>query len=147
MKNVVIPPVFVFLSLVLIFLFYFKLPILNVIPFPANLTGILIIIFGFSMMGKARMLFKKYKTNLDFNISSYLVTEGIYSKTRNPMYLGMFLFLLGIAVCFRNLISCIIPFVFLLTIRIIFIPKEENLMTERFGQEYQHYKKSVRRWI
>ncbi len=98
-------------------------------------------------MGKAHDLFKKYKTTLYFNESSHLITDGIFSKSRNPMYIGMFLFLLGTAVCFMNLFSLITPFIFLTAVNLIFIQKEEKMMAEKFGDEYLRYKSRVKRWI
>ena len=98
-------------------------------------------------MGKARDLFKKHNTKLAIETSSSLVTEGPYSKTRNPMYIGMFLLLLGIAVCFANLLSMLTPLGFILAIHLIFIPKEEKLMHEAFGNQYLEYKGKVKRWI
>jgi protein-S-isoprenylcysteine O-methyltransferase Ste14 len=147
MKNIFIPPVFVVLSLILIVLFYFIVPEYNKVPFPQSLAGIVIIFIGFMLMGKTWDLFKKYNTTLDFEKSAHLVKEGVFSKTRNPMYIGMFLLLLGLAICFRNIFSLIVPFGFLLIIQLLFIPKEEKLMLGEFGQEYLDYKKKVRRWV
>lgn len=147
MKNILIPPVFVAISLILIIIFYLTLPRLNFIPFPYNISGVIILITGFAIMGKAHDLFKKYKTTLYFNESSHLITDGIFSKSRNPMYIGMFLFLLGTAVCFMNLFSLITPFIFLTAVNLIFIKKEEKMMAEKFGDEYLRYKSRVKRWI
>ena len=105
MKRLFIPPVFVFISLCLIVIFYFLFPGYNWIQFPYNFFGVLIAFSGFVIMGKARNLFNKYKTTLDFDKSSHLITEGIFLKTRNPMYIGRFLFLSGISICFMNLFS------------------------------------------
>jgi protein-S-isoprenylcysteine O-methyltransferase Ste14 len=147
MKKIIIPPVFVLFSLIIIILFYLLFPDFNLIPFPFNLAGLAVAFAGFFMMGQARQLFKTHETTLDFTKSSALVVEGIYSKTRNPMYIGMFLFLFGVAICFRNIFSCLVPFVFITLIRIIFIPNEETLMTAAFGDEFVNYKNRVRRWI
>ncbi|MBN2820093.1 MAG: isoprenylcysteine carboxylmethyltransferase family protein [Bacteroidales bacterium] len=102
---------------------------------------------GFTIMGKSRDLFKKQQTTLDIKESTALITEGVFSRTRNPMYIGMFLLLLGIAVCFMNLFSILAAFCFLGIIRIVFIPKEERLLTSVFKQDYLDYKNKVRRWI
>jgi protein-S-isoprenylcysteine O-methyltransferase Ste14 len=147
MRKILIPPVFVLLSLILIIAFYFKLPAYNWIPFPINLLGIIVSISGFILMSKARMLFKKHKTTFTYKTSSQMVTDGIFSKSRNPMYIGMFLFILGIGICFRNVFSSISAFGFLAAIQFISIPFEEKMMEDTFGQEYVDYKKSVRRWI
>jgi protein-S-isoprenylcysteine O-methyltransferase Ste14 len=147
MKKLVIPPVFVLLSIILIVLFYFILSEYNRIPFPVNLTGVFIAFAGFVIMGKSRDLFKKYNTTLDIKKSSFLIKEGLFAKTRNPMYIGMFLFLLGAGVSFRNVFSVITSFGFLLLIQCYFIPKEERLLSETFGEEFSDYKQKVRRWF
>ena len=147
MKKILIPPVFVLLGLLLIISFYFIFPHLNYIPFPVNLIGIVFMFFGFLMNSEAWELLKKYETPHSFEKSVVLVNEGIFKKTRNPMYIGMFLLLLGSASCFGNLISILIPFLFLVIVRIIFIPFEEKMLEEIFGKQYQEYKKQVRRWI
>jgi|GEM_PF-4331134 len=88
MKRLFIPPVCVFISFLLIVSFYFLLPGYNLILFPFNLAGLLIAFFGFVIMGKARDLFRKHKTTLAIKRSSFLITEGIFSRSRNPMYAG-----------------------------------------------------------
>ncbi len=50
-------------------------------------------------------------------------------------------------VCFSNLFSMAVPFGFVLAIQLIFIPKEEKLMADAFGNKYFEYKKRVKRWI
>ncbi|HBL74981.1 MAG: hypothetical protein A2W90_06580 [Bacteroidetes bacterium GWF2_42_66] len=147
MKKIFIPPVFVFISIFLIVFFCFLTPDFNWIPFPFNFCGILITFSGFAIIGKTWELFRKNKTTLLIKTSSFFITDGIFSKTRNPMYLGMFLLLFGVAVCFTNLFSIITAFSFLLLMHFVFIPKEEKLMFETFGDEYLDYKKKVRKWI
>jgi len=147
MKKLFIPPVFVLISLILIILFYFIIPDYNLISFPYNLSGVLISFTGFFIMGKVQELFKKHKTNLAINVSSYMITEGVFSKTRNPMYIGMYLFLLGTGICFMNMFSILVSFGFLLIIHFAIVPTEENLMKNTFGQLYLDYMKNVRRWI
>jgi protein-S-isoprenylcysteine O-methyltransferase Ste14 len=147
MKKLFIPPVCVFICLLLIAAFYFLLPRYNLVPFPVNLAGGPIAFFGFVPMGKARDLFRKHRTTLAIERPSCLVTEGIFSKTRNPMYAGMFLLLFGVGICFGNLFSIITAIGFIFTMQFVFIPEEEKLMHGAFGPEYLEYKKKVRRWI
>lgn len=147
MKKLFIPPVILLLCFLLIILFFFLLPDLNLVPFPYNLSGIIVAFTGFIIMGKSRDLFRKHNTTLAFEKSSYLISEGIFSKTRNPMYAGMFILLLGFGVCFMNVFSIATSFVFLLIIHLVFIPKEEKWMYDSFGQQYLDYKRQVRRWI
>jgi protein-S-isoprenylcysteine O-methyltransferase Ste14 len=128
-------------------LLYFFVPKYNWIRFPYNLTGLLIAFFGFVFMGKARDLFSKYQTTLDIKKSNKLIKEGVFSKTRNPMYVGMFILVFGLTIFSTNVIALSLPFVFLLLVGLIFIRKEEHLLIDTFGEEYAKYKRKVRRYI
>lgn len=147
MKMLLIPPVFVIISLILIVLFYFLLPGYNWILFPYNLLGVLFVYTGFVISGKSRDLFNKYRTTIGFEKSTHLITEGVFSKTRNSMYIGMFLFLFGISICFMNIFSILTSILFIFFVRVYFIPIEEKLLSEEFGIEYEIYKQKVKRWM
>ena len=81
------------------------------------------------------------------NASSSLVTSGIYTVTRNPMYLGFSTILLGWGIFLANPFSLlVIPcFVFYMT-RFQIIP-EERALQSRFGSDFQAYRAKVRRWL
>jgi protein-S-isoprenylcysteine O-methyltransferase Ste14 len=99
------------------------------------------------LVGKTRDILKKFETTHKFDTPVALVTGGVYTKTRNPMYLGMSLFLLGFAICFGNLFGLLTPVIFILIVNFKFIPFEEKMMEEKFGQEYINYKRNVGRWF
>ena len=147
MKRPNIPPTYFFSSLACIVLIYFLFASYNIIPFPFNLSGLIFMYVGLIMNKNARDLFIKYQTSHRYEGSTYLIKDGIYSRTRNPMYLGMSIFILGAAICFGNIISLVIPFLFLSIIHLIFIPFEEKNMETTFGKDYIEYKKKVRKWI
>ena len=110
--------------------------------------GILIFIFGLSITFSSFYLFKKNKTPiLPGQKPTFMVAAGPYKLTRNPMYLGVALALLGISVYIENLLSLMSPVIFFLIMNYIYIPFEEKLMEQIFGQQYLNYKKKVRRWI
>ena len=95
-------------------------------------------------------LFTREKTTVSpFNPanSTTLVTSGFYQYSRNPMYLGMACILTGLAIWLGNwgaflMIPCFVWYITHLQI----IPEEEILL-EKFGQEYGEYMMRVRRWI
>ena len=147
MRKILIPPVLVLLSLILIILFYFLFPDLNLISFPFNLIGLLFIFIGIHISGQAHDLLKKYKTHKTYEKPVKLIDEGIYKRTRNPMYLGMFCLLLGIAICFQNILAIFVPFIFILVINLLFILLEEKIMLDAFGDDYIEYKNKVRKWL
>lgn len=94
--------------------------------------------------------FKYHQTTinpLDPSQSSSLVTSGVYQFTRNPMYLGMLLVLLGWA----DLLDTIVAFsgaaIFFIYISLFQIKPEEAFMKEKFGQDFVQYCSHVRRWL
>lgn len=147
MKNLFIPPTLIAYSILIMIALYLYVPQYNLIAFPYNLIGILIAFSGFILMGKARDLFKKYQTTLKIEKSKFMITEGVFSKTRNPMYTGMTLLVSGFSVFSTNILALILPLLFMTTVRLFFIRREEQLMFETFGKEYLEYKSKVRRWI
>lgn len=79
--------------------------------------------------------------------SSSLVTSGIYSRTRNPMYLGLLLGLAGVAVYLANWVSALLLPLFVLYMNRFQIGVEERVLAGRFGNEYLFYCSSTRRWF
>ncbi|MBN1185632.1 MAG: isoprenylcysteine carboxylmethyltransferase family protein [Bacteroidales bacterium] len=147
MKNLYIPPALIAYSILVMILLYSFIGQYNFILFPFNLIGLGFAFFGFMLMGKARELFNKHQTTLKIERSTHLIKDGVFSRTRNPMYVGMFFLVFGFSVISTNLIALLLPFVFILLVRMIFISKEESLMNEAFGKEYLEYRKTVRRWF
>jgi len=76
-----------------------------------------------------------------------LVTSGLYSFTRNPMYLGMVIFLVGVAALFGNFWLLIGPLAFAVYVTQFQILPEERMMQTKFGGVYADYRQRVRRWI
>lgn len=106
------------------------------------------IALGMSIIVVAAGLFKKADTALlPFHKSTDLVTSGPYKITRNPMYLGMVLILVGIAFVLGSLPPFFVIPLFIFIIQTNFIQGEERFMEDIFGDEYLDYKKRVRRWI
>jgi protein-S-isoprenylcysteine O-methyltransferase Ste14 len=111
------------------------------------MVGLLVAFSGFMLMGKARDLFKLRATILKIEKSNHLIKEGVFLKTRNPMYCGMFILILGFSILSTNILALLLPLTFLLLVGRVFVRKEEKLMQDTFGEEYLEYKKAVRRWI
>ncbi len=134
------------LSITGIVVCYFVWPACNLVPFPYNLLGVLTAFGGFVLMGKSFDIFGKHNLSPSTNNPSLLVTDGIYRRTRNPMYLGMVILLFGLGMTFRNIASMALAFVFLLLVNFIIIPREEKDLSAFFGEQFNLYRKQVRRW-
>lgn len=79
--------------------------------------------------------------------STALVLEGPYLWSRNPMYVGLTLIVLGIAIYGGSVPFLAAPVVFLLTLNFAFVPWEERRLEATFGDEYRAYRDRVRRWL
>lgn len=112
------------------------------------LLAFLSLAVGFGMMIWAWKLFHVKGTAVHpFDESTHFVVEGPYLFTRNPMYLGMTLILLGIAFFAGTPPVFLPPLAFFLTMNFLFIPYEEKKMEATFGRAYLDYKSRVRRWL
>ena len=115
-----------------------------------NFFGSIMIISGFIIILSAIILFKKYKTTitpLNPSNATKLITGGIYKFSRNPMYLGLLLVLLGISSMINIIGGFLFIPLFILYLNLFQIIPEENAMVDLFKDEFLDYKKNVRRWI
>jgi len=111
--------------------------------------------YGFILLGLcldlvSLMAFIKNKTTINPikpQKATTLVVSGFYRFSRNPMYLGMFLILLGVALLLGDVSGLISLAFLLLTMNLLQIIPEEKILEELFGESYLDYKKKVRRWI
>ena len=76
-----------------------------------------------------------------------LVTTGVFSISRNPLYLGGLLTLAGIAWVFEITWALIVLAPAWIACQILLIGPEETYLTERFGDSYRHYAATVNRWL
>lgn len=97
---------------------------------------------------RATALFLKKKTGIaPWHAATALVSDGPYRFTRNPMYLGMALAYMGVALGFGLLWAFVfLPLVLAIVDRAV-IRREEIYLEEKFGEDYCVYKRAVRRWI
>jgi protein-S-isoprenylcysteine O-methyltransferase Ste14 len=96
------------------------------------------------------MAFRRAQTTvnpLKPETSAVLVSTGVYSVTRNPMYLGMVLALFAWAVYLSSMWSLLGPVFFALYITRFQIVPEERVLDRLFGEPFAAYKKRVRRWL
>ena len=78
---------------------------------------------------------------------SSLVTSGVYQYSRNPMYVGLVLILLGWAFYLFHFLAFVLLPIFILYMTRFQIQPEEQMMARKFGKTYQDYLNKVRRWI
>ncbi len=87
-------------------------------------------------------------TPVPFNPPSKLITTGLYTYSRNPMLLGLFIFLIGLGVLFGSLSLIFIFTPLFILINVLYLKViEEKEMEKKFGAEYLEYKKDVPMFI
>ena len=112
------------------------------------LVGLGLIGLGFLLAFNSIARFLRAKTGVvPFSESTTLITEGFYKYTRNPMYVGMNSFLLGLILILQNPLNIFFLIIFFFVVRNMFVLKEEVQMEETFGEDYLTYKRKVRRWL
>lgn len=118
---------------------------------PARLpVAALLVLAGFALDLSGLLVFRKAKTTLNPlspGSSTAIVQNGPYAFTRNPMYLGMALVLLGYCTYLANLLSVMAVVAFVAYITCFQIVPEERLLLAKFGDAYARYLKTVRRWL
>lgn len=103
---------------------------------------------GVCLAGVVSFRFAKTTVNpLKPDTASTLVTAGIYQYTRNPMYLGFSLSLVGWALYLSSLWAMTGVGAYMLFIQNFQIKPEEAALQTLFGDDFKHYQQKVRRWL
>ncbi len=110
--------------------------------------GVIILLISFGLIHLSVGLFRRYSEDPNpITESNKLITGGIYKYTRNPMYLALVIFQLGIGMSLSFIhISLMAPFT-MIVLDYYVIKREEAYLKIKFGDEYENYKKKSRRWI
>ena len=147
-QRVIYPPVWLLLGLIAIFVLNESWPGLRFTSLTWQLLGGAIIVAGLLLLVAANGLFVRAGTEvIPFRPVSSLVTRGVYRLSRNPMYLGMALVLLGCAITVGAMSAIAVPPLFAAIVEARFIRHEERMLRELFPVEYAAYCASVRRWL
>jgi protein-S-isoprenylcysteine O-methyltransferase Ste14 len=147
-KSTLLPPVYFYGLGGLAVALHFLVPVARVFPSPWRFAGLLPMVLGGWITVWADRLFKRAGTTVKpFVAPSILVTEGPFRISRHPMYLGMLLFLVGLAVLAGSLTPFASPLAFFIAMEVVFLPQEERNMEDAFGRSYSDYRRKVRRWI
>ncbi len=140
------PPRIAMSLVALAVLFHYTIPLEwhRSLVLPAAITGLA----GILIMLRAWWLFKIANTDICPTANTTtLITHDIYAATRNPMYLGMTLMLLGLALFAGSLPFYIATLANFAIINQHFCPYEEDKLRRQFPGEYADYANRVRRWI
>lgn len=144
----ILPPTLLTISIGLMLVLHLIFPVLRILHFPFNLAGIILICLGIwiSILGSNHFERKK-TTVMTFDTPQVLVTDGLYRYSRNPMYIGFAMSVIGIWLLLGSLSPIIAVVIFLAILDRYYIRFEEAVLQKAFGTEYLEYKRQVRRWI
>ena len=147
-SQTALPPAYLFSALAAMVLLHLFVPVHQLIPPTWNTVGLLPLIAGMILNLAADKALKKSGTTVKpFEPTTTLITTGVYGLSRNPMYLGMTLILIGVALLMGSITPCIVIPVFAVIIDKTFIGPEEHKLEQRFGQTWMQYQQKVRRWL
>jgi protein-S-isoprenylcysteine O-methyltransferase Ste14 len=115
---------------------------------PAGWLGAMVFVLALALVAWAIATISRAGSNVPTNLPTTTIVEsGPYGFTRNPIYVGMFLGLFGLAIAFDNpwLLMMLVPFA--LVIRYGVVAREEAYLQRKFGDVYRGYRSRVRRWL
>jgi protein-S-isoprenylcysteine O-methyltransferase Ste14 len=147
---VVFPPLILAAVVLLSCLLQWPLPIGFLASFGQSWRiplGVIVVVSGISLAATGRRMLTRLGTNVSpLRPTTALATDGIFKRTRNPLYSGGTLVMLGIAIVFALdwLLLLIIPSVLLLHFGVV--RREEQYLEQKFGDRYRHYKLNVARY-
>ena len=145
----IVPPIWIVIFLVAGLCINWLFPSQEFMDWRSYPAALILLALGFGSVLWAAGLFRKRGTEIvpASPTNKFLIVDGPFAITRNPMYLGMTFILLGIAFFVGTLPMFIVPIAFFCLINCVFIPFEEEKMLRQFGEEFVKYKSCVRRWI
>lgn len=143
------PPIALALGLIAGFGLNWLYPLPFVPPsLPRAAIGLVLFLLGIFLAVWSARSFRKAGTQVLTNQpASTIVSTGPYGFSRNPIYVGMFVGLIGIAIGFNTLWILAVAVVLYFVIRFGVIAREEIYLESKFGSRYLDYKARVRRWV
>jgi len=148
MKTKLMPTTFLLVAMLLCLALNFLIPITYLFLAPINLLGLIPLLIGLWLNLSADRAFKRADTTVKpFEESNSLIEDGVFRFSRNPMYFGFALILLGISILLRSLSPYIVVVLFVLLIDRMYIRYEEQMLETKFGYEWKAYRSRVRKWI
>ncbi|HLT92892.1 MAG TPA: isoprenylcysteine carboxylmethyltransferase family protein [Woeseiaceae bacterium] len=147
-KGKLLPPVYLLLCILLAVGLHRYAPVATAIPRPWSFLGVGMVVLGLLMVVLPAAMFKARGTAIKpFDESTALIEDGLYAFSRNPIYLGMIVLVLGVAVWLGSATPFVAPVLLWAILRFRFIPVEEAMLERTFGERYRAYKARVRRWL
>ena len=146
-KNVH-PPIVALIFIAIAYVAKWSIPIPLVLPNIVRMIGLAFVIIGFLLGLAAFLEFRKAQTTiLPHGSVSSIITSGIYRFTRNPIYLGFMLILIGFPLNSGTIWGLLLAPVFIYSMNSLVIEHEEAYLEKKFKEQYTGYRSKVRRWL
>ena len=144
----ILPPRIFQLALLAIAAIHFLLPLWFMYHSPIRFIGIIPIFIGsYLNIYTDQLIKKKHTTIKPFEEPSAFIEYGPFRYSRNPIYLGMVLILVGAGFISGSVLTFLVPIGFAILVFFLYIKPEEQILEARFGETYTNYKKRVNCWI
>ena len=144
-----LPPAFPILFTVVAAVIHATMWSFEPLTLPWNYVSGGVIITIAAVMGfSSATAFRRHGESLDVGKPTQnVVSDGIYATSRNPVYLGFILAIIGIG-CFANSLAIMLASIPTFAgLNWYTIPREERYLRRKLGHEYEEYAKRVRRWL
>jgi protein-S-isoprenylcysteine O-methyltransferase Ste14 len=121
---------------------------MHVFGVAGDVGGGLLVLAGLGLMALAVWEMGRRRTTIiPRRAASTLVTTGVFRRSRNPIYLGDALLLLGACLILDSLLGFLLLPLFVWVINTRFIDGEETHLQQAFGAEFTEWSAQVRRWL
>jgi len=147
-SSMVHPPIIALMFIVIAYFLGRFVPLPLPVPGILRSIGLVLTFVGFLLGIGAFMEFRKARTTLDPHGSSkQVVTSGIYRFTRNPIYLGFLLMVIGLPLNSGLYWGIVMAPFYVFIMNGLIIQHEEAYLERKFGETYTSYTSRVRRWL
>ena len=148
MKKPILPPLYLLCSIGIMLLLHLFFPGPEIFHRPENVWGIALVMLGMLVILMCALRFRRVDTTIKpFKESTTLIVTGLFRYSRNPIYVGMVMMLVGVWIGLRTLTGFFVIPIFIWLIQKKFIVREEEMLREKFGESYAEYQRRVRRWL
>jgi len=142
------PPLVALFYIVLAYLLGWFVHIPLLVPAFLKNIGFALVVIGFLLGLAAFNEFRKARTTLDpHGSTSQLITSGIYRFTRNPIYLGFLLMIIGLPLNSGLYWGVVMAPLYVVMLNRLVIEREESYLAKKFKDAYTGYTSRVRRWL
>jgi protein-S-isoprenylcysteine O-methyltransferase Ste14 len=147
-RNLLLPPFVTLFSLAVMVALDRLWPLGRLWSGPIAALGWLGVVVGGALAMWHARLFRRLGTNLNtFRDPGSLTTAGLFRRTRNPMYLGFVIAVLGAALALGSVAPWVVAAGFLVVMQVGYVRYEERRMRAAFGAVYEEYCQKVPRWL